>query len=221
MSYLSKGRVRRTLALSAILVTAAAAITAGCGGGSSDSTSASGCRQVDAPETKDVSFEAPKQTVRKGEKLTAVVSTSCGSFEIALDTRQAPKIVNSFAFLAREGLYDGLDFYKVISGFAVYAGDPSGEGGGPGYSIVEKPPADTKYSRGVVAMAREPDRPPGYSGSAFFVATSTETGLPPDFALLGKVSKGYGTVALINELGTAEQEPEQTVLIEKLTIEKG
>jgi peptidyl-prolyl cis-trans isomerase B (cyclophilin B) len=150
------------------------------------------------------------------------VKTSCGTFEIALDTEQAPKVVNSFAFLAREGLYDGLDFYKVTSGFAIYGGDPALDGsGGPGYSLVEPPPADTKYSRGVVAMAREPSQPAGYAGSAFFVATSAETGLPPEYALLGRVSKGYGAVARINELGTADQQLEQPVLIERVTIEQG
>lgn len=217
------GRAFGVLALLALV----AALLAGCGGGSggssSGSTSASGCAQVDAPEAKDVSFEAPPQTVKRGEALTATVQTSCGSFSIALDTKQAPKVANSFAFLAREGLYDGLDFYQVTSGFAIYGGDPALDGsGGPGYSVVEPPPAGTKYSRGVVAMAREPSRPRGYAGSAFFVATSAETGLPPDFALLGKVASGYGTVARINELGSAaDQTPEQTVLIEKVTIAKG
>ena len=220
---LHRGRVRTALALAALAV---AALVAGCGGSgdsSSGSTTESGCAQVDAPEAKDVSFEAPAQTVKRGEALTATVKTSCGEFEIALDTKAAPKVANSFAFLAREGLYDGLDFYKVISGFAIYGGDPALNGsGGPGYSVVEPPPADTKYSRGVVAMAREPSQPPGYAGSAFFVATSAETGLPPDFALLGRISGGYGTVARINELGSAtDQTPEQTVLIEEVTVAKG
>jgi peptidyl-prolyl cis-trans isomerase B (cyclophilin B) len=90
-----------------VVFAVAAAIASGCGGGSSGSTTPSGCTQVDAPQPKEVSFEAPAQTVKKSEKLTAAVETSCGSFEIAPDTRPAPKTVNSFAFLAREGLYDG------------------------------------------------------------------------------------------------------------------
>ena len=216
---LLRGKARTALALVALAI---AALVAGCGG-SSGSTTETGCAQVDAPQPKDVSFEAPAQTVKRGEALSATVKTNCGTFEIALDTKAAPKVANSFAFLAREGLYDGLDFYKVTSGFAIYGGDPALDGsGGPGYSLVEPPPADTKYSRGVVAMAREPSQPSGYAGSAFFVATSAETGLPADFALLGKVSGGYGTVARINELGSAaDQTPEQTVLIEKVTIAKG
>jgi peptidyl-prolyl cis-trans isomerase B (cyclophilin B) len=213
-----------------------AAILAGCGGGNGDSNeiagpTVAGCAKVGPSEPKQVDLPAPEQTVKRGEALTALVKTSCGSFEIALDTTQAPRTVNSFAYLAREGVYDGLDFYKVASGFAVYGGDPAQNGtGGPGYSIVEKPPADTTYGRGVVAMDRTEADPPGYSGSHFFVATSTETGLPPDYALLGTVSKAYKTIARIQKLdttprielpGAAEEKPRQTAVIEEVTIKHG
>ena len=196
----------------------------GGGGGDSTTTTATvaGCKAVSAPEPKQVSLTQPKQTVKRGEALTAVVDTSCGSFEIALDSKHSPKTVNSFVYLARNGFYDGLDFYKAISGFAIYGGDPQGDGsGGPGYSVVEPPPADTKYRKRVVAMAREPSQPRGYSGSRFFIATSLETGLPPDFALLGEVTGSYGTVARINQLAAPEGKTSQPVLIEKITVKKG
>jgi cyclophilin family peptidyl-prolyl cis-trans isomerase len=201
-----------------------AAILTGCGGGSDSTavTSAAGCKQVEAPEPKSVSLTAPEQTVKAGEKLTAVVTTSCGTFEIALDTRRAPKTANSFAYLAGEGFYDGLDFNRVVSGFVVQGGDPLGDGtGGPGYSVTEKPPADTAYTKGVVAMAKSFDEPSGRSGSQFFVVTSLDTGYPPEYALLGKVSKGYAVIARINRLATPAEKPKQTVLIEKIAIEKG
>jgi cyclophilin family peptidyl-prolyl cis-trans isomerase len=193
-------------------------------GGDGNSTAATvpGCEAVSAPEPKEVSLPAPEQTVKRGEALTAEVKTSCGSFEIALDSRGSPKTVNSFVHLAREGFYDGLGFYKAISGFAIYGGDPLADGtGGPGYSLVEPPPPDTKYSRGVVAMAREPSQPPGYSGSRFFIATSSETGLPPDFALLGKVTGDSKPLARIDELATPDQTTAQPVLIEEITVRKG
>ena len=221
---MSGSKKRRSIALAVLALIAVGVLAAILLGGDDGSTTASvtGCSEADAPEPKSVSYEAPQQTVKRGEKLTAVVETSCGSFEIALDTKRAPKTVNSFAFLAEEGFYDGLDFNRIVSGFLVQGGDPLGDGsGGPGYSVIEKPPAGIAYQRGVVAMAKELTDPPGHSGSQFFVATSAETGLPPDFALLGKVSKGYGAVARINELGDPEEKPEQTVLIEKVTIEKG
>jgi peptidyl-prolyl cis-trans isomerase B (cyclophilin B) len=199
-------------------------ILSSCGGGgdSTTVTSAAGCKVVEAPEPKEVNLSAPKQTVRAGEKLTAVVQTSCGTFEIALDTKRAPKIANSFAYLADEGFYDGLDFNRVVSGFVIQGGDPLGDGtGGPGYTIVEKPPPNTKYTRGVVAMAKSLTEPPGSAGSQFFVVASLDTGYPAEYALLGEVSKGYGVVDRINKLGARAEVPKQTVLIEKLTIEKG
>jgi peptidyl-prolyl cis-trans isomerase B (cyclophilin B) len=201
-----------------------AAILSGCGGGGNSTTvtSAAGCKVVDAPEPKEVKLPAPKQTVRAGEKLTAVVATSCGTFDIALDTKRAPKIANSFAYLAREGFYDGLDFNRVVSGFVAQGGDPLGGGsGGPGYSVVETPPANLAYTKGIVAMAKTPTEPPGSAGSQFFVVTSHNTGFPAEYALLGEVSKGYGAVARINKLATPQEVPKQTVLIEKVTIEKG
>jgi cyclophilin family peptidyl-prolyl cis-trans isomerase len=211
-------------ALASAAIAVLVAVPIGCGG-SGDSTtvdSVTGCKQVEAPEPEQVSLPAPKQTVKAGEKLTAVVQTSCGSFEIALDTKRAPKTTNSFAYLAREGFYDGLDFNRVVSGFVVQGGDPLGDGsGGPGYSVTEKPPADTAYTKGVVAMAKSLAEPPGRSGSQFFVVTSLDTGYPPEYALLGEISKGYGAVARINKLGTAAEKPSQPVLIEKITIEKG
>jgi peptidyl-prolyl cis-trans isomerase B (cyclophilin B) len=221
--------VRERLTRSRIVIGVLAAIVIGVliailvgGGGGTPTAVIPGCEPVSAPGPKQVSLPAPRQTVKRGEALTAVVKTSCGTFEIALDTKRAPKTTNSFAYLARKGFYDGLDFYKAISGFAVYAGDPLGDGsGGPGYSIVEKPPAKTAYSKGVVAMARSSGQPPGYSGSQFFVATSLETGLPPDYALLGRVVGKYGAVARINKLANPDEKTAQTVLIEEITIKKG
>jgi peptidyl-prolyl cis-trans isomerase B (cyclophilin B) len=220
---------RRVIALAVFALAAigVAAILTGCGGSSnSDSTTATvganGCKEVEAPEPKKVSLKAPKQTVKRGEKLTAVVETSCGTFDIALDTEQAPKTSNSFAYLADEGFYNDLTFHRVVSGFVIQGGDPLGDGtGGPGYTVDEKPPANASYTKGVVAMAKSPAEPPGRSGSQFFVVTSVDAGLPPEYALVGKVSKGYGTVAKINALATPTEKPKQTVLIEKITIEKG
>lgn len=195
------------------------------GGGDGDSaagTSASGCKEVEAPAPKKVSLEAPPQTVKKGESLTAVLETSCGIFDIALDSARAPKTVNSFAYLSEGGFYDGLTFHRIAPGFVIQGGDPLGTGtGGPGYTVVEKPPANLSYTKGTVAMAKSPAEPPGASGSQFFVVLSADAGLPPEYALLGKVDKGMDVVEKIGELGTPEEKPKQTVLIEKISIEKG
>jgi len=194
-------------------------------GGSSDSSTTAGsggCKEVEAPAPKKVSLKAPPQTVKKGEKLTAVVETSCGSFEIALDSSRAPKTVNSFVFLSEEGFYDELDFPRIATGFVIQGGSPSNSTiGGPGYKVVEKPPANLAYTKGIVAMAKGSTEPPGTSGSQFFIVTGADAGLPPEYALVGKVDKGMDVVEQIGKLGTPEEKPKQTVLIEKITIEKG
>jgi cyclophilin family peptidyl-prolyl cis-trans isomerase len=213
-----------------IAVGVVAAVLIGQGGGSDDGTSADstqassagGCEEVEAPEPKTVSFKAPKQVLKKGEEATAVVDTSCGTFEIALDTERAPKTANSFAFLAEEGFYDDLTFHRVAPGFVIQGGDPEGTGtGGPGYSVDEKPPANLAYTKGIVAMAKSSAEPPGRSGSQFYVVTAPDAGLPPEYALVGKVSKGYDVVEKIDALGTPEEKPKQTVLIESMTIDQG
>jgi peptidyl-prolyl cis-trans isomerase B (cyclophilin B) len=198
------------------------------GGGGSDSTTASakaaknGCEKVEAPEPRKVSLPEPKQTVKKGEKLTAVVETSCGDFDIALDTTRAPKTTNSFAYMAEEGLYENTQFQRVVPEFVIQGGDPEETGaGGPGYSVEEKPPANLSYTKGIVAMAKSATDPPGTSGSQFFVVTGADAGLPAEYALLGKVSSGMDVVETIGKLGTPEEKPKQVVLIENVKIERG
>ena len=224
---------RRWIVLAVFAVVAAAIVAVvliSQGGGSDDggssvsSTTAGtdGCEEVEAPEPKTDSFKAPKQVLKPGETATAVVKTSCGTFEIALDTTRAPKTANSFAFLAEEGFYDDLTFHRIVPGFVIQGGDPEGTGaGGPGYSVDEKPPPNLSYTKGLVAMAKSEAEPPGRSGSQFYVVTSPDAGLPPEYALVGKVSEGYDTVARIEKVPTVEEKPKQPVLIEEVTIEQG
>jgi len=228
-----QGPDRRWIILAVFAVVAVgvvAAVLISRGGGSSDDSSSStsaeaganGCKKVEAPEPKSVSFEKPKQVLKPGEEATAVVKTSCGTFEVALDAKRAPKTANSFAFLVEEGFYDDLTFHRVAPGFVIQGGDPEGTGtGGPGYKVEEKPPANLAYTKGIVAMAKSSAEPPGTSGSQFYVVTAPDAGLPPEYALVGKVSKGYSTVERIEKLGGPEEKPKQTVLIEEATLERG
>jgi cyclophilin family peptidyl-prolyl cis-trans isomerase len=210
-----------------IAVGVVAAVLISRSGGSNDSSSSSteassgGCKKVEAPEPKTVSFKKPKQVLKAGEEATVVMKTSCGTFKIALDTKRAPKTANSFAFLVEEGFYDDLTFHRIVPGFVIQGGDPEGTGtGGPGYKVVEKPPANLAYTKGVVAMAKSSAEPPGSSGSQFYVVTAPDAGLPPEYALVGKVSEGYSTVEAIEKQGTPEETPKQTVLIEEATLER-
>ena len=198
---------------------------AGCGGGGDDDeTTASqlpeGCSQVQAPAPKQVKLSAPKETLQG--PATATVETSCGSFAIALDTDRAPKTASSFAYLAREGVYNDTVFHRIVPGFVIQGGDPAGTGsGGPGYSVDEPPPRDLSYTQGVVAMAKTAAEPPGRSGSQFFVVTVPDAGLTPDYALLGKVSSGLDVVQRIEQLGTPSGTPRSPVVIRSVTIQGG
>ena len=130
------------------------------------------------------------------------LDTSCGPFTIRLDQKTAPNTAASFASLTRKGFYDGTVFHRIVPGFVIQGGDPTGTGtGGPGYSVVDEPPGDAAYTRGVVAMAKTGDEPPGTAGSQFYVVTGQDAGLPPEYALLGKVVKGMDVAMKIDSLG--------------------
>jgi cyclophilin family peptidyl-prolyl cis-trans isomerase len=185
--------------------------------------SAKGCTTVQQPEPRQESLPKPKQTVKKGEKLTAVVETNCGTFDIDLATTEAPTIANSFAYLAEKGFYDELTFHRIVPEFVIQGGDPTGTGGGgPGYEVVEAPPKNLKYTLGTVAMAKTAEAPSGAAGSQFYVVSGPQgETLPPEYALAGHVSKGIDVVEKIGELGGAEEKPTQVVEIEKMSIERG
>src|SRR6202012_4359958 len=114
-----------------------------------------GCTKVEQPEPRQEKLPKPQQTIKKGEKLTAVVETNCGTFDIALATREAPPSANAFAYLIEEGFYDELTLHRIVPEFVIQGGDPLGTGaGGPGYEVVEAPPKKLKYTKGTVAMAK-------------------------------------------------------------------
>jgi cyclophilin family peptidyl-prolyl cis-trans isomerase len=215
-------------ALIAVVVVGAILISrsGGDGGGGETASTATGgesggCKEVEAPAPKNVSFPEPDQVLKAGEGADAVVATSCGTFTIALDTKRAPKTANSFAFLAEEGFYDDLTFHRIVPGFVIQGGDPEGTGsGGPGYSVDEEVPPNLEYTKGIVAMAKTGAEPPGRSGSQFYVVTAADAGLPPEYALVGEVTKGYPVVEKIEAQGGADEQPKQTVLIESIAIER-
>lgn len=200
-----------------VIALAGAALVGGCGG---DDDEGDG-----EPPQPTQQFERPGKALDRGERATAVVETSEGSFEIELDTERSPETANSFAFLAEEGFYDGTTFHRIVPGFVIQGGDPTGTGtGGPGYFVDEPPPARTEYVRGSVAMAKTAIEPPGRSGSQFFVVVGADAGLPPQYALLGEVSGGMSTVARIAELGDPASgqtgTPTEQVTTETVTIQR-
>jgi len=216
-------RSRAVRALCLVLVLAG--LAAGCGGGksSTDTTSASGgCESVDAPAARDPgSHGAPTQPLDASKTYSLVVDTSCGSFTIELDPKLAPKTTASLVALAKEGYFDKTIFHRVVPGFVIQGGDPTQHGnGGPGYTTVDAPPAGSQYTRGVVAMAKGGNEAPGSSGSQFFVVTADDAGLPPDYAIVGKVTDGMDAVDRIDALGVGDGPPSQPVVVSTVTVDE-
>jgi peptidyl-prolyl cis-trans isomerase B (cyclophilin B) len=181
-----------------------------------------GCESVEAPAAKDdAKLPKPKEKLKAGGTYVATVATSCGDFKIQLDPKQAPRTGGSFKYLADKGFYDGLTFHRIVAGFVIQGGDPRGDGtGGPGYTVVEKPPGGLQYVKGVVAMAKGGNEPAGASGSQWFVVTAEDAQLPPDYALLGKVTEGQDVVDKIGAVPTTpDEQPTDPVVIRSVKVE--
>lgn len=208
------------LRLAALIATAL--IVGGCGGGGGE-TSASGCLVVERPEPREPA--APSgDAVELNPAVThrAVVDTNCGAFTIMLDPKTSPKATASFATLANAGYFDDTIFHRIVPGFVIQGGDPTATGtGGPGYTTVDPPKAITRYTKGVVAMAKTPSEPRGAAGSQFFVVTADEISLPPDYAVIGRVTDGLSVVERIGRLGNELEQPTETVMIEHILIRRG
>jgi len=224
-----------------LAILAAAVLLAGCGSSDDDSnstdtsaaadpTTTSGCQKVAKPRPKpDGELDRPSLRVSGNERLRATIQTNCGPIVIDLDTREQPKTVASFVYLARRGFFDGTTFHRVSrepggGDFVVQGGDPTGTGqGGPGYSVTERPPGDTQYTRRVVAMAKTEIEPPGTSGSQFFIVTAEDAQLPADYAVLGRVAGDDAAVRRLAATPADEktERPQTPLVIQTVTISRG
>jgi peptidyl-prolyl cis-trans isomerase B (cyclophilin B) len=205
--------VKRLLVLLPILV-----LLVGCGGDKKNGSASSGGSSMDCEISGDKS-KADLADLDSDKTNSVVVDTSKGSFTFDLATKISPCTTASFAGLVNKGFFDGLTFHRIVPGFVIQGGDPEGNGmGGPGYSVVDAPPQDTQYKKGLVAMAKSQADPAGSSGSQFFVVTGADVGLPPDYAVLGNVTDGLDVVDEIGKLGNPA-DPAGTPT-EKVTIDK-
>jgi cyclophilin family peptidyl-prolyl cis-trans isomerase len=159
----------------------------------------------------------PPMIIDTSKSYTATMVTNKGTLEIVLDALGAPSTVNSFVFLARWHYYDGVIFHRVIPGFVLQGGDPTGTGtGGPGYKFNDELPKPGRYELGSLAMANSG---PHTNGSQFFVISGPDgQRLPPLYALFGKVVKGLDVVEAIDALGSRSGAPQERVVIESVTI---
>lgn len=160
---------------------------------------------------------APPMIIDPAKTYTATMVTSKGTLEIILDPLGAPTTVNSFVYLARWHYYDGIVFHRIIPGFVLQGGDPSGTGaGGPGYRFNDELPKPGRYELGSLAMA---NAGPNTNGSQFFIISGPDgVRLPPLYALFGKVVKGLDVVQTINDLGSPSGKPREDIVIESVTI---
>jgi peptidyl-prolyl cis-trans isomerase B (cyclophilin B) len=140
----------------------------------------------------------PEMQIDTSKAYMAEIETNKGIVELELYSEHAPKTVNNFVFLAREGFYDGVSFHRVISNFMIQGGDPTGTGsGGPGYSFedeVEENPL--KHERGVISMA---NAGPNTNGSQFFITHSPQPHLNGKHTVFGKVVSSQDIIDSIRQ----------------------
>lgn len=148
-----------------------------------------------------------------------------GVITLELYPEKAPKTVENFVNLANEGFYDGLIFHRVISGFMIQGGDPTGTGmGGPGYTIdgefrMNGFDNDIKHTRGVISMARAMD--PNSAGSQFFIMHKDAPHLDGSYAAFGKMTDGFDVLDKIANVATNYSDrPVEEQKIKTITIEE-
>ena len=160
----------------------------------------------------------PEQVIDLDKSYEATIKTNRGDISCTLYAAESPSTVNNFVFLAREGFYDGVIFHRVIEGFVIQGGDPTGTGtGGPGYRFADELQAarDKGYKMGTLAMA---NAGPNTNGSQFFI-THQDVGLPPQYAVFGKAVDGLDVV---NDIATSATDgsdrPLDDVVIETIEV---
>ena len=178
------------------------------------------CFGVSGNPARKIKFSAaPPMCINAAKSYTAVEQTDVGTFDITLDPKAAPKTVNNFVFLSMYHYYDSIVFHRVIPGFVVQGGDPTGTGtGGPGYQFADELPKAGAYKVGSLAMANSG---PNTNGSQFFIITGSQgVQLPPQYSLFGQVTTGMTVVSAIEKDGTSGGTPKVEHHMVHVTIEE-
>ncbi len=158
-------------------------------------------------------------TIDVNKTYTASIETSAGTVEVEFYPKDAPKTVNNFVTLARAGYYDNTPFHRIIDGFVVQGGDPTGTGaGGPGYKFADEP-ITREYEKGTLAMA---NAGPNTNGSQFFICTADLKGkLGKNYTIFGKVTGGIDVVDKLNKTPVqASRSGERSSPINPVTLNK-
>jgi peptidyl-prolyl cis-trans isomerase B (cyclophilin B) len=147
--------------------------------------------------------KAPEMAIDTSKTYTATLETSRGNIVCELFAADAPKTVNNFVFLARDGFYDGTRFHRVISDFMVQGGDPTGTGrGGPGYKFGDETAGNPhRHQTGTLSMA---NAGPNTNGSQFFITHAPQPHLDGKHTVFGQVTSGQDVVDAIRQGDTIQ-----------------
>jgi peptidyl-prolyl cis-trans isomerase B (cyclophilin B) len=160
----------------------------------------------------------PEMKIDTSKTYKATIDTTKGKIVIELYAADAPKTVNNFVFLAREGYYDGVIFHRVIPGFMIQGGDPTGTGGGgPGYEFENENRGTTHgFTPGTVAMA---NRGLNTNGSQFFIMHKNYRLRADTYTIFGMVTEGMDVVnAIVTAPRNDEDRPNEPATIKTVTI---
>ena len=175
---------------------------------------------ADGSSPKRQKFDAePPMVIDSAKRYRATMATSMGDMVFALDAMAAPNDGEQLRLPARHHYFEGIVFHRIIPGFVLQGGDPTGTGsGGPGYRFADELPTHGRYQIGSLAMA---NAGPDTNGSQFFVISGPQgVSLPPLYSLFGTVVAGGDVVQAIDALGTRSGTPSEEVVIESVTIEE-
>jgi len=164
----------------------------------------------------------PEMNIDLNKKYTALIKTNMGDISVEFFTNDAPLTVNNFINLSKDGYYNDVIFHRVINGFMIQGGDPSGTGHGemgkyPGYKFEDELNNKQPYEKGILAMA---NAGPNTNGSQFFIM-HVDYPLPYQYTIFGKVTDGLDIVDKIASVETAEGDrPVSDVVIESIEIKE-
>ncbi len=169
------------------------------------------------PQEANMQWESPPaMSIDTARQYQATLRTTYGDITVELHPSEVPATVNNFVFLARQRFYDGVCFHRIIRGFMVQSGDPTGTGrGGPGYRFADEP-VTRDYLRGTLAMA---NAGPNTNGSQFFIMHQ-DGGLPPAYTIFGLVTEGLDVLdAIANSPVSIGPGGERSLPVEEIVIQ--
>ena len=200
--------------LASLLLLPVLLLSVACGDGAGDESNG---------DSRQSSFSQAERVVDPTKEYTATIKTSKGDIVVDLFADTSPNTVNSFVFLAQQKFFDGITFHRVVPGFVIQGGDPTGNGaGGPGYSTDDEP-NELSNTRGTLSMAKAPGA--GSFGSQFFINLASNTALDFDnprdkFYPFGEVASGMDVVDAIAASPLSDGKPNPPVTILSVTIEE-